>query len=532
MAGPAGGPGPGWAAWGFRDEGDTAEVRVPLRGAVPAGAGTAGVDVRATAGTLAVGLPGGAAGPAPACALYGRIKPGETIWELDRAADELVVTLAKVEEEQRWPALAAAPEAPEAAEELELEGPEVATTPADVADLLAAARAGDAAALRGVPGARRLLEGHLASCIDEDGRNPLHLAALAGHADLTAALAAEYALDLDALDFDGHSALMLAAAGVHTAAAAALLAAGARVATPDGVHSAAHSAALHGRLGCLEALLEAAGGADAANAKGCTLLMAAASGGQAAALAFLVGRGADPTAVMDGGCTALHVAASRNDAACVDALLASGADPEARDVDGLAPVHAAAVTEGRDALARLVPVTGPLPGVEWTVEGLLRDARARDGYVRDVDQVGADATGPSTRRIFSAEAARELGELRERGRAAIKGKAFAAAVAAYARALEIDRDDATLWANRSLAHLLAGAGEAALRDADQARRRRPAWCKGWYRRGAALRALERWEAACEAFGEGLKVAAGGGERKELLAALRDCEGMARQAACY
>ena len=58
-----------------------------------------------------------------------------------------------------------------------------------------------------------------------------------------------------------------------------------------------------------------------------------------------------------------------------------------------------------------MPVTGPLPGVEWTVEGLLRDARARDGYVRDVDQVGADAAGPSTRRVLSAEAARELGEL-------------------------------------------------------------------------------------------------------------------------
>lgn len=125
-----------------------------------------------------------------------------------------------------------------------------------------------------------------------------------------------------------------------------------------------------------------------------------------------------------------------------------------------------------------------------------------------------------------------------------------AAVRAYTSSLEGRTDDARVWANRSAAHLSAGAPAAALEDARIARALDPAYAKvqtnlarrpwlenpettacrhvqhprgvrmrlpdlrepcwllapqAWYREGAAQEALQQWEPAAQAYFEAFRL---------------------------
>jgi len=57
------------------------------------------------------------------------------------------------------------------------------------------------------------------------------------------------------------------------------------------------------------------------------------------------------------------------------------------------------------------------------------------------------------------------------------------------QAIELDLDDATLYANRSLCHLRIGEANKALLDANSCIKIRPEWLKGYYRKGVALMSL-------------------------------------------
>ena len=58
------------------------------------------------------------------------------------------------------------------------------------------------------------------------------------------------------------------------------------------------------------------------------------------------------------------------------------------------------------------------------------------------------------------------------------------------QAIELDPNDATLYANRSLCYLQMTEAGKALRDANTCIKLRPEWLKGYYRKGAALMSLK------------------------------------------
>ncbi|GBF95772.1 hypothetical protein Rsub_08208 [Raphidocelis subcapitata] len=88
--------------------------------------------------------------------------------------------------------------------------------------------------------------------------------------------------------------------------------------------------------------------------------------------------------------------------------------------------------------------------------------------------------------------------LRARGNAAFKSRAYLDAVDCYSQALALAPGDRALLANRSAAHLAAGALDEALADAQAVTAQHPAWAKGWYRLGRALAAAELWSDAAAA----------------------------------
>eukprot|EP01018_Ginkgo_biloba_P021753 Gb_17086 [translate_table: standard] len=92
------------------------------------------------------------------------------------------------------------------------------------------------------------------------------------------------------------------------------------------------------------------------------------------------------------------------------------------------------------------------------------------------------------------------------------------AVDAYTQAFDLDPNNATLLSNRSLCWIRLGQAEQALADAKACRVLRPDWPKACYREGAALRLLQRFDEAANAFYEGVKLDS---ENKELVNAFRE-----------
>ena len=104
-------------------------------------------------------------------------------------------------------------------------------------------------------------------------------------------------------------------------------------------------------------------------------------------------------------------------------------------------------------------------------------------------------------------------EAKDAGAAYFKEKKFDKAVQSYTVAIDAAPADekeviAVLYSNRSGAHAAQGTDAAykkALLDANKAIELRPAWGKGYSRRGTAYEGLRNWVAARGAYEEGLKV---------------------------
>lgn len=106
----------------------------------------------------------------------------------------------------------------------------------------------------------------------------------------------------------------------------------------------------------------------------------------------------------------------------------------------------------------------------------------------------------------------------------------------YSQAIAGDAGDASLFANRSAAHVALGLFEAALWDARQAAALRPEWAKAHYRLGCAFIALSQWAEAAAALARCLELEPGAADVSAKLAAAKarvDAEAAARaaQAAC-
>ncbi len=112
--------------------------------------------------------------------------------------------------------------------------------------------------------------------------------------------------------------------------ACSAIAAGARVADPDGT-TALHWAVRHDDLAAAEALIKAGADVKAANRYGVTPIALAAMNGSAAMIRKLLDAGVDPNSANPGGETALMTAARTGKVDAVTLLLDRGANVNAKD---------------------------------------------------------------------------------------------------------------------------------------------------------------------------------------------------------
>jgi len=91
--------------------------------------------------------------------------------------------------------------------------------------------------------------------------------------------------------------------------------------------------------------------------------------------------------------------------------------------------------------------------------------------------------------------------LKEEGNAFYKNKEWLKAAASYTKGIKLDPENAVLYSNRSASFLQLLKVTKALGDAEMSIKLRPTWEKGYYRKGCALEATEKYEEALACFRE-------------------------------
>ncbi|WP_206956648.1 ankyrin repeat domain-containing protein [Trinickia acidisoli] len=278
--------------------------------------------------------------------------------------------------------------------------------------LLHAAKAGDPAIVETL-----LKAGADMSRTDNDGCNAVMVAAINDRAAAIEKLAAvapdvNFDLDLDAINSQGRTALMLAA-GLNCAEAIRMLASkGINVHLGDGDgRSALMIAADNGHVEALEALFAAGANVAQRDAHGMTALMHCTSSYDTDAIKVLLDHGADTEDADPQGMTALIIAACDGNADVMEALLDGHAVVDRRDNEGrTALMHAA--REGRsEAVALLLDYSADFRLVDNAGRSALAHAvehehhEAADelrGHGADDDTDGSDSKAPSTERSDDA----------------------------------------------------------------------------------------------------------------------------------
>ena len=106
---------------------------------------------------------------------------------------------------------------------------------------------------------------------------------------------------------------------------------------------------------------------------------------------------------------------------------------------------------------------------------------------------------------------------RKKGNQAFRAGDYAEAVAHYSTALEGEgTGNHTTFSNRAASYMQLGEHAKALDDARRCITLKPAWVKGYYRTGVALRALGRPQEALEAFQKALEVDPGNSDVRQLI----------------
>lgn len=281
-------------------------------------------------------------------------------------------------------------------------------------------------------------------------------------------------------------------------------------------------AAGHGQEDAVKLLLQHNAKPNTETADGITSLLSAVAAGSLPCLEVLIQAGANPN-VIAGGATPLHIAADSGNMDIIKCLLQAGGDPNTSDDDGLKPIQVAALRNNLEVVEHLLPLTSPIPGVSnWTVDGIVEYSLSKMAEEKAQLKEGTfdkAASLQSSQPIeVSPEAKKRSLEAKSRGDDAFRRKDYLEAVDAYSQAIEFDPNDAVLLSNRSLCWLRAGQGERALEDARACRELRPDWAKACFREGAALRLLQRFHEAANAFYEGVTLDP---ENKELVSAFRE-----------
>ncbi|NXT58494.1 TTC31 protein, partial [Pluvianellus socialis] len=102
---------------------------------------------------------------------------------------------------------------------------------------------------------------------------------------------------------------------------------------------------------------------------------------------------------------------------------------------------------------------------------------------------------------------------------------YAEAVCAFTEAVKLNPREHRLFGNRSYCYEKLQCYEEALRDAQVALGLQPRWPKGFFRKGKALRGLERYAEAASTFEELLRL---DGDNAEAIAQLEACRALLRQ----
>lgn len=392
---------------------------------------------------------------------------------------------------------------------------------------------------------------------DANKRGALHFAAREGQTEVCKYLLEELKLDVDTKDEDGETPLIhatrqghidtvkymiacganpdarseLGATALHHAAGTGnmellryLLSQGVDVNSPSDAGTPLIWAAGHGEQEAVKILLEHNSDPNAETDDDITPLLSAVAAGSFPCLELLIKAGANPN-VSAGGATPLHIAADHGRPDILSCLLEAGADPDITDEDSLKSIQVAAARNNRAAVELLFPLTSPIQTIaNWTTDGIIDYAQSEGGSMQDErsNLKEADATEiiRSQKDIpeVTPEAKKKSLEAKARGEDAFKRKNYLMAVDAYTQAIDLDPSNAALLSNRSLSWLRLGQPEQALADAKACRALNPEWAKACYREGAALRLLQRFDDAANAFYEGVQLAP---ENKELVGAFRE-----------
>ncbi|XP_055816965.1 uncharacterized protein LOC129886341 [Solanum dulcamara] len=403
------------------------------------------------------------------------------------------------------------------------------------------------------------LAGTVADVKDANKRGALIFAAREGKTELCKYLVEDLKIDVNEKDDEGETPVLHAARQGHTATVQYLIEHGADPAIPSASGATAlHHAAGNGHIELVKLLLSKGVDVDLQSDAGTPLIWAAGLGqddvvkvllehhanihaqseddnvcplvSAVAADSFpcvelLVKAGADVN-VRTGDATPLLIAAHNGGAEIINCLLQAGADPNAADEDGTKPIQVAATRGSRAAVEALLPVTQRIQSVsEWSVDGVIEFMQSEYRREQEGAEAGRKANKSSEPIILkkdlpevNPEAKKRAADAKARGHEAFKMNDFAMAIDAYTQAIDFDPTDGTLVSNRSLCWLRLGQAEHALSDAKACRELRPDWAKACYREGAALRLLQRFEEAANAFYEGVQIDP---ESMELVTAFRE-----------
>ncbi|XP_076942973.1 uncharacterized protein LOC143613028 [Bidens hawaiensis] len=407
----------------------------------------------------------------------------------------------------------------------------------------------------------------VANIKDANKRGALHFAAREGQIEVCKYLLQELKLDVNTKDEDGETPLIHAARQGHISTAKYLIEHGANPSLSSELGATAlHHVAGIGHIELMELLISCGVDVNSQSESGTPLIWAAGHG-QQEALKLLLKHKADPNIETDdgitpllsavaagslqcldlliqagakvniiaGGATPLHIAADIGNSELITCLLKAGADPNMADEDVLKPVQVAAARGNRGAVEMLLPLSSQVETVkDWTVDGIINHMQSEGAKEqkeeRNTRDIATNSLSDATISIketpkVTAEAKKKAAEAKSRADDAFKQKEYMAAVDAYTQAIDFDPSDATLFSNRSLSWMRLGQPDCALTDAHACRELRPNWQKAWYREGSALRLLQKFDEAANAFYEGVKLDP---ENMELVHAFREAVEAGRQ----
>lgn len=375
---------------------------------------------------------------------------------------------------------------------------------------------------------------------DDRGFTPLMYATISEstHSDLK--LLVSHGADVNARNGEGASSLHFAAGDGSISRMEVLCDAGADINVQSKSGAPIHWAAGKARADAIKFLIDRKADINATSPEGLPAVIMASVSGCNEGVKYLVEAGADIGALVSGNLTALHICAEHGLDKAVEAMVATETGRKCcliETTDGNKPIHLAAMSEYRDIVRMLIPVS-ELPAEftelsgEAAVEAVIRDGAKRlDAWnaahnVHKEDSTvalnptagGASGDGPIEDFIEEASEQHkaEAERFKELGNSLFKTKAYSHAIEAYNKAIEHNRKNATYWSNRSACYLAMEDGQKALADAEVCRRLRPDWTKGCYRLAAARLFLNQFEDAAVAAFEGCKLDEGNKDLKALL----------------